>query len=317
MMNRWRVVFALCGIVCACHRVPVASDPQIAVVRSLFGPVISGDVIGGRADDGRERVWMLAGGDAIVAVDLHAGVASRTPIARPSHDSCWGLARLDDGSLWTLVGRDTLTQIDAGGRISRAIVLAEAHFGLYARGNRLVYQPARFGQSGRLLFAGVPGDPRPAPWSGIEARSFPGMARASVAALNMVACGATRTTEQPCWFPDDTSVALVDPQGRTRHVALPGLTRIAPAVLLASDKPSRPLRDVFVESTGRIWVLSSGTPAPRAPDGSGGWLLAEYTNGGVPVRARRLSEPVRLILNVDRSRVVLLAGSGMVAEITR
>jgi hypothetical protein len=167
------------------------------------------------------------------------------------------------------------------------------------------------------LFAGVPGDAHPEPWSAINPRSFPALARASAAALNMIACGSTRTTEQPCWFPDDTSVALVGPTGDTRRVALSGLTRVAPEILLASDNPARPLRDVFVEETGAIWVLSSGTAPPGAEREPGGWLLAEYAPDGALARIRRLSEAVRLILDVDRERLVVLSGAGMVAEISR
>lgn len=302
----------------ACRPAPGSSDPEVALVLPLFGPAISREVIGGRSDDAERRVWLLAAGEAIVQVDLKAGLVSRTPIAVPRGESCWGLARLDDGSLWTLRGRSTLAQIAPDGRIMREIVLAEPHFGLYARGARLVYQPARFISSGGLLFAGVPGDAHPAGWSALEPREFPALARASAAALNMVACGPTRTTEQPCWFPDDTSVALIGPAGETRHLALSGLTRVAPEVLLTSDNPPKPLRDVFVEETGTIWVLSTGTPSSGAGgDEPGGWLLAEYAPAGVLVRMRRLSEAVRLILDVHRERLVVLSGAGMVAEVAR
>ena len=311
------VFVLLCGLVAACHRAPADVDLRIDAVLPLFGPVIARQVIGGRADDGGERVWMLEGGEAIVSVDLRAGVASRTAIAKPPGETCWGLARLDDGSLWTLMGRSSLAQVAPGGAIARQMVLPEPHFGLYARGPRLIYQPARFIQTGGLLFAGAPGDLHPAPWSAIEPRGFPGLARASAAALNMVACGATRTREQPCWFPDDTSVALVGPDGRTRRVALSGLPRVAPELLLASDHPARPLRDVFVDETGAIWVLSSGTPAAGGGGVPGGWLLAEYTGAGTLVRIRRLSDAVRMILKVDRTHVVVLSGAGMVAEVVR
>jgi len=308
---------ALWVLAAACHRMPDHTTPDVAPVLPLFGPVIAREVVGGRADDRLDRVWMLAAGEAVVRIDLQERAATRIPLAIPKGESCWGLARLDDGSLWTLRGRSGLAQIAADGQIAREIALQEPHFGLYARGDRLLYQPARFVPSGGLLFAGVPGDAHPQPWSTIEPRRFPALARASAAALNMIACGSTRTAEQPCWFPDDTTVALVGPLGQTRRVALPGLTRVAPEVLLASANPARPLRDVFVEETGAIWVLSSGAAPPGAADEPGGWLLAEYTSTGVPVRARRLSEAVRLLLGVDRTRVLVLSGAGMVAEVPR
>ena len=257
---------------------------------------------------------MLAGGEAIVRVDLRARVASRSRLSVPPGEACWGLARLEDGSLWTLKGRRSLAQIGAQGRIVREIPLAEPHFGLYANGNRLVYQPARFVSSGRLLTAGRPGD-QPLPWSAIEPRAFPTLARASAAALNMVACGQTRTNERPCWFPDDTAVALIRADGSTRTVSLDGLTRVAPEVLLTSENPARPLRDVSVDETGSLWVVSSGSAPPGAGGEPGGWLLARYSGSGVLARISRLSEPVRLVLRAEPRHLVVLTGSGMVGQV--
>ena len=284
-------------------------------ITPLFGPIVSREVIGGRADDGGGGVWLLAGGEAIVRVDLGARVANRFPLPVPPGESCWGLARLEDGSLWTLKGRRSLAQIGAQGGIVREIALAEPHFGLYANGNQLVYQPARFASSGRLLTAGRPGDSRPLPWSTIEPRAFPSLARASAAALNMVACGQTRTSEQPCWFPDDTAVALIRADGATRRVSLDGLTRVAPEVLLTSENPARPLRDVSVDEAGSLWVVSSGGAPPGMAGEPGGWLLARYSGSGVLARISRLSEPVRLILRAEPRRLLVLTGSGMVGEV--
>src|SRR5262249_54864109 len=179
----------------------------------------------------------------------------------------------------------------------------------------LVYQPARFVPAGPLLQIGTPGDPYPTAWSAIEPRAFPALARASAAALNMVACGATQTNEQPCWFPDDTAVALVTPIGETRRLSLGGLTRVAPEVLLTSDNPPRPLRDVSIDRDGSIWVLSSGNAPPDAGDQPGGWLLGHYTAGGALVAVSRLSAPVRLILHAEPRRVLVLTGTGMVGEV--
>lgn len=317
-MRRFTILsLVLCCAVTACRRPERVTDGQVAAVLSLFGPVTSLEVIGGRADDRHGHVWLLSGGDVIVRIDLKVGVGTRTRIAIPRGESCWGLARLEDGSVWTLRGRSVLAQIAPDGRVAREVTLPEAHFGLYAQGDRLVYQPARFVQSGGLLFAGAPGDLHPTPWSAMEPRSFPALARASAAALNLVACGATRSPEQPCWFPDDTSVALVGPAGQTRRLALDGLRKVAPEVLLASERPARPLRDVFVDPSGSIWVLSSGTPEPGAADAPGGWLLGEYTSTGRLVRMRRLSEAVRLILDGDAAHVVVLTGTGMIAEVRR
>ncbi len=300
--------------VASCRSSAVPGERQALPVLPLFGPVISHQVIGGHADDRGDRVWLLANGTEVVRVDLKEGVATRTPIATTA-GSCWGLARLRDGSLWTLKGRSTLARIAPDGGLAREISLPESHFGLYASDDRLVYQPARFVAAGPLLFSGAPGDLHPEPWSAILPRAFPTLARASATALNMVACGSTRTGEQPCWFPDDTSVALVRADGRTRRLALDGLTRVAPEVLLTSDNPARPLRDVFVDEGGSLWVLSSGTAPPNRAEETGGWLLAHYTGAGTLVRIRRLADPVRLILRAEPGRLIVLTGAGMVGEV--
>lgn len=318
-MSRLMTVLAFTAamaLVTSCQQASTLAVADTLPVLPLFGPVISQDVIGGHADDRGDRVWMLAGGDAIVSVDVRSGVANRTPIARAAAGLCWGLARLRDGSLWTLKGRSALLQIAPDGGIAREIALQEAHFGLYSTDDRLVYQPARFVQVGPLLFSGQPGDARPAPWSTIVARPFPSLARASAAALNMVACGSTRTGEEPCWFPDDTTVALVRPDGGTRRLSLDGLIHVAPEVLLTSDRPARPLRDVFINQDGSLWVLSSGTPPAAREEEVGGWLLAHYTAAGALAGIHRLADPVRLILRAEPRRLIVLTGAGMVGQVT-
>lgn len=305
----------LCAGGLACRRTPPHAASSAMPIAPLFGPIVSREVIGGRTGDGRGTVWLLAGGEAIVRVNMSDRVTNRLSLAVSTGERCWGLARLDDGSMWTLRGRTVLAQIGSGGEIVREIPLREPHFGLYANGSRLVFQPARFVPSGRLLMAGAPEDSHPEPWSEIEPRAFPALARASAAALNMVACGQTRTKEQPCWFPDAERVALIQPDGRTRVVALDGLMHVPPEVLLTADNPPRPIRDVFVDETGALWVLSSGTPPPGAADEPGGWLLARYSGSGALARISRLSEQVRLILRADSHRVLVLTGSGMVGEV--
>jgi sugar lactone lactonase YvrE len=293
-----------------------ASQPHVepVPVLPLFGPVVGHEVIGGRADDREDLVWLLAGGGDVVRIHLKNDTASRTTIVGAG-GSCWGLARLREGSLWTLKGRSALLQIAPDGRIAREIALAESHFGLYANGDRLVYQPARFVQAGPLLFSGLPGERHPAAWSTIAAREFPTLARASAAALNMIACGSSRTDERPCWFPDDTAVSLVRENGSTRRLALDGLVRVAPEMLLTSDNPARPLRDVSVAEDGSLWVLSSGTAPPDRREETGGWLLARYTAAGRLVQIKRLTDPVRLLLRAEPSRLTVLTGAGMVAEV--
>jgi hypothetical protein len=147
-------------------------------------------------------------------------------------------------------------------------------------------------------------------------RTFDTLARASVAALNMVSCGSSRGKERACWFPDEAAVTLIDAAGGSRRIALTGLDVVPPQVLLTAEHPPRAVRDAFVDESGALWVLSSGKAPAGAPERPGGWLLARYGPRGELLGVRSLSEPVRLILQATSGRAVLLTGAGMVAEVT-
>jgi hypothetical protein len=301
----------------ACQTTTVGQAPASTLAPApLFGPVIGPEVIGGRADDGGEVVWLLAGGSALVRVDLAARRSDRTPLALAPGDQCWGLARLRDGSLWTLKGRRGVARIESDGRLAWEIPLAAPHFGLFGSGDRLIYQQADFIPPAPALKSGIPGDEHPQPWSAMTTRTFEALARASVAALNMVSCGSSRAAERACWFPDEAAVTLIDTAGGSRRLPLAELAVVRPEVLLTAENPPRPVRDAFVDESGALWVLSSGKAPPGAPERPGGWMLARYSPRGELLGVHLLSEPVRLILRVTSGRAVLLTGAGMVAEVT-
>jgi hypothetical protein len=148
-------------------------------------------------------------------------------------------------------------------------------------------------------------------------RVFPPLARASVAALNMLSCGATQAAERACWFPDEAAVSLVADDGRTRRVTLTGLATVTPEALLTSDTPRRPVRDAYVDAQRDLWILSSGVPPDGKTDVPGGWLLAKYGADGAPRGATRLPEAARILLRADPRRITLLLSSGIVAEVDR
>lgn len=286
-------------------------------VHPIYGPVIGSEVIAGRAEDldTRQPVVLLVGDSTLVAIDLSARTVTRRSMNLPPGTSCWGLARLRDGSLWTLKDRRTLAQVQEGGRIAQEVRLDAAHFGLFGEGDRLLYQPADFMPPAPALFAGRPGDTVRVAWSALRTRSF-ALARASVAALNLVSCGATARAERPCWFPDEPALYLVDEAGGSRRLELGGLYRVAPEVLLTSDYPVRPVRDAYVDADGTIWVLSTGEPSSPAQEVPGGWVLARYGPNGERRSVQRLAEPIRLILRAAKGRALVLTGAGMVAEVT-
>lgn len=298
----------------ACHATSIAREPGVLSPAPLFGPIVGSEVIGGRAADGDE-VWLLAGMADLVHVDLQARRSQRLMIKIEPGDQCWGLARLDDGSLWTLKGRRAVIRIAPDGEVIRDEPLPEPHLGLFGAQDRLVYQAANLTPPGPALRAGRPGGSTTEPWSELTTRSFERMARASAAALNMVGCGASARKERPCWFPDEAAVSIIDAAGTTRRVELPGLEAVAPEILLTAENPARPVRDAYLDRDGGLWVLSSGTAPPGRADRPGGWILARYGPGGKPLGLHRLAESARLILRAEPGRALLLTGAGMVAEV--
>ena len=297
----------------ACRTSAVGQAPTSVSPVPLFGPVIGAEVIAGRADAG--DITLLAGGLDLLRLDLADHTAARTRLALAPGESCWGLARLTDGSVWTLKGRHTVARVHPDGSVTDERTLPAPHFGIFAAGSRLVYQEAAFTPPSTALTVDEEGGKTRVAWSGITTRRFDRLARASAAALNMLSCGATRTRERACWFPDEPAVFLVDEDGRTSHVELAGLAAVAPETLLTSDTPARPVRDAYVVSDRELWVLSSGTAPPGSADTPGGWILARYRRNGTPEGQSRLTDAARLILRADADRITLLLSSGHVAEV--
>src|SRR5205809_3815159 len=126
----------------ACKTVTVGQAPASIAPISLFGPVIGVEVIAGRVDDG--DVVLLAGGMDLIRIDVDQGRAERTRLALAPGESCWGLARLANGALWTLKGRRSLARLAADGRLVEEVPLAAPLFGIFAAGDRLLYQEATF-----------------------------------------------------------------------------------------------------------------------------------------------------------------------------
>lgn len=312
-MVRFAGLVSLAILLGACTARPVGQAPRLVAPVPLFGPVIGAEVISGRADAG--DVTLLAGGLDLVRIDVASRTFARTHLALAPGESCWGLARLANGATWTMKGRRTLARLATDGRIVEERPLASPLFGVFAAGDRLVYQEAMFTAPSPALI--LDAGPSRTAWSSIMTRRFERLARASSAALNLLSCGATRARERACWFPDEAAVFLLDEDGHARRIALAGLPTVPPETLLTSDNPARPVRDAFVADAAEMWVLSSGSAPPGEAETPGGWVLARYGAGGVAGGQSRLQEAARLILDVERDRVLLLLASGKVAEVRK
>ena len=281
---------------------------------SLFGPAVGRDTITGRADDAG-GVLLMVGGTSLVRIDLTTRQRSEVSLQTKSGEPFWGLARLADATLWTLNGQNTLTQIAADGKTIREVGASNAYLGIFSGGDRLVMQRVSLPVWTPAMITVIPDEGNGRPWGGMTVRGFERLASGAAAAMNLVSCGTTEGAEMPCWFPEEPAISLMTADGTTRRVELEGLPRLAPEVLINAAAPMRPIRDVFIERDGTIWVLASGEAPSSAGNLPGGWLLARYGPQGQPIDRRALPEPVRVILRAKSGRALVLTGAGMVAEV--
>lgn len=283
--------------------------------RVRFGPVVSPTIIVGHMSAGSEA-WIMTGADSLVHVNLEDGRCTTRkvePLAPGEHP--WGLAQIADGTMWTLLNRSVLSQVSPQGQVLRRIALAHPHVGVFGGGRDLLYQVMSFDPPADAIVSGPPGEADRRPWGRMRTRAMP-LARAAVAALNLVSCGQATNGTIPCWFPDEAAVTLTDAAGVSRELRLEGLPAVAPEILLASENPRRPVRDVLVSPGGFLWVLGSGAP-PRGElvERPGGWLLARYSGAGVLLHRMQLPEPARLLLAAADDWCLMLSATGHVIEV--
>src|SRR4029079_13155438 len=105
--------------------------------RRLLGPGIGHEIIAGRADDQAGRTWLLVGERTLVIIDMQKSSMERHPL-QVGDAACWGLARLADGSLWTLKGRSTAVRISNSGEVVEEVALGSPHFRVFPAGDPLL-----------------------------------------------------------------------------------------------------------------------------------------------------------------------------------
>jgi hypothetical protein len=310
-MNASVILCVALGLISSCR----PAHPRLVTIVPLYGPAIGRDTITGRADDAAGGVWLMVGGTSLVRIDLATGKRSEVELKVNRGEPFWGLARLADATLWTLNGQNTLTQLAADGTVVREVGPANAYLGIFSGGDRLVLQRTSLPANTPAMMTMIPGVGEERPWGGMTVRGFERLASGAAAAMNLVSCGTSERAEMPCWFPEEPALSLIAADGTTRRLVLEGIPQVAPELLINAAVPLRPIRDVFVERDGTIWVLASG----ESPDSNGGlpggWLLARYGSQGQPIDRRVLPEPVRMILRAGSGRALVLTGAGMVAEV--
>ena len=159
-----------CAALTSCAVAAPDSASGTLTLRPLFGPAFGSEVIAGRAEDlnPRDPIVVLVGDMDLVTIEPGARASRRRTMQLAPGSTCWGLARLRDGSLWTLKGRRALLQVLETGEVKREVPLFEPQFGLFGQGDRLLYQPAEFIAPAPALFAARPGDPQRVAWSSLR-----------------------------------------------------------------------------------------------------------------------------------------------------
>jgi len=203
----WQLLFAYSIVALALVRSVEASLLTSGVVSQ---PVLANEsVIVGRSVCGG-ATWLLTEAGELVRVLPGAKQATSVRVRNGrGGDQPWGLACLDDGSLWTLATARALARIAPDGRLVERHELSQPWFALFAAGARLVYEPLPPATGKPVLAETRPGRLLVGkPWVGLVARR--GTTDRMQDFANYVTCGIASYTILPCWFTDQSQVALSD-----------------------------------------------------------------------------------------------------------
>ena len=210
-----RILVLLSWPLVLAHAVHAAtpSQPILHVTRSVRPGNIPGDIIVGRSRC-RDETWLLTSGPDLITVSTgRATVTAHRVSGLAREDNPWGLACLQDGTVWTLATPWTLVRLDGGdARALERIALTLPRVALFAAADRLLFQQTPFVAATAALVTSPPREPAAVRnWPGLVQRQRawygPDMARKAVA-RNLVNCGIGNGDEVPCWFVDDARVVI-------------------------------------------------------------------------------------------------------------
>lgn len=273
-----------------------------------------------------ERITGRAGGSHTVTILtdrsrlLHYGRDGGEPreaeISGLRHDEqLWGLARLDDGSLWTLVGRRMLARVSPAGRIDRRIELSRPILNVFGWRRGLVFHEATPKAGGSVLTIRnvdeLVAETGEVPFGRLRVRDH--ATRVERLAFSLVLCGSSAGVALPCWFTHALGVDLARPAEQDAIVPLEGLGLQPPRELTIGDLETRgPIRDVYLDAAGALWVLASRVWGDTAISAL---QVARYTTAGRLTGRIDLDLGARLILGTRGDTCVLLTRTGSVREV--
>jgi hypothetical protein len=249
--------------------------------------------------------WLLLDSAQLVEI----AVASRTVTVHsvlglfPS-DRPWGLACLADGTLWTLASPRALTRLSALGRIAERQNLRLPRIGLFASGDRLLFQALPTVVSAPALASSPARQPLEVrPWPGLLNRAAAGR-DAQLSSYNLVNCGLAAGAFVPCWFANDGRIVISD------GVSL--WVRPLAAFLSRGDQTA-PIWDAALGGSDRLWLLATAKDSGVGRR-AGGRLLRLRLNS-LKQAALDLDPPARLILWASDTRCLMLTVRGELVEV--
>ena len=223
--------------------------------------VPASDVIVGRTVSD-EHVFVLTDMQRLITIDPFRQTAERRQLSGVAiEDTVWGLARLDSGTMWTLIGTGALGEISPEGRIVQQIPLREPQIGLFGWKNRLIYQAFESVADTPVLMQGPPGSDTLEPFGSLHVRHFD-TTRVEMVALNFVVCGVGRGDELPCWFWSEATIDRVRVGETSRPLRFKTLSISEPTVGLGSPGME----------TIRSTRQGPGLRSFRLPEAGGWWL---------------------------------------------
>jgi hypothetical protein len=264
---------------------------------------VSDSLIVGRAVC-HDRVWLLTENREITEIAVLTET-SRTHQVRGllRDDRPWGLACLNDGTLWMLPDSRALARVTTDGQVAERLPLELPAMALFGAGDRLLLQSMPPVVAVPLLGSAPPRRPADQrPWPGLVGRAS--RARMDRFSQNLVACGIAAGHDVPCWFPDETFVTVSD-GSRVRHLSFP-------FVQAADTDRSAPIRDVALTDGGRAWILGTSLRSTHGRRSGGRLLLAA---GGRELARLDLAPEARLIIAAGESTCLLLTVTGEVLEV--
>lgn len=297
---RQSIVLALCA------GAALAAAPPERAIRALpLTPPIAKSLIVGRAAC-RGVTWLLTEQPQLI----HIAHVDRRVSLQPvrgflADDRVWGLACLEDATLWTLANARTLARIGTDGVVRERIELSLPRLALFGRKDRLLFVQLPLVAGMPLLSTAQPRRPSDVrAWPGIFSR--PARSRPEALTANLVNCGISSDDVLPCWLPDEDRATLSD--GVTARTVRFGVRRTP------GNDASAPIWDLAVAPGGSLWVLATMV------DGEGhrvGGRLIHTDASGAERSATALESAARIIVSAGDGECVLLSTRGDLVHVVQ